>query len=91
MEFEWDESKRLTNIDKHGFDFVAVRQLFEHEHVKGMARSGKDGEQRFTATGFVYGVYATAIYTIRGDATRIISLRRARVNERREHQALHGG
>lgn len=22
MEFEWDEGKRLANIDKHGIDFV---------------------------------------------------------------------
>lgn len=91
MIFEWDENKRLSNIDKHGFDFVAVRQLFDGEHIKGEARQGSDGERRLSATGFVHGIYATVIYTMRGDAARIVSLRRARANERTKHQTLHGG
>ena len=91
MEFEWDESKRLFNIRKHGFDFVAVRQILNNAHVKGAAKLGKDGEQRFSATGLIYGIDATVIYTMRGDITRIISLRRAWESERRRYQALYGG
>lgn len=91
MVFEWEESKNTSNIEKHGFDFIDVWQLFEGEHIKGMARQGSSGEQRFIATGFVHGIYATVIYTVRDSATRIISLRKARKNERRQHQALHDG
>ena len=28
MEFEWDESKRLSNLDKHGIDFEDVLAVF---------------------------------------------------------------
>lgn len=91
MTFEWDENKRLSNISKHGFDFIDAWQLFEGEHIRGEAKQGGDGEQRFIATGFVQGIYATVIYSVRDGATRIISLRKARENERRQHQALHDG
>ncbi len=91
MEFEWDESKRLSNIRKHEFDSIDVNQIFNNAHVEGAAKLGKDGEQRFSATGLIYGIDATVIDTMRGDVTRIISLRRAWENERRGYQALYGG
>jgi uncharacterized DUF497 family protein len=28
MRFEWDEAKRLTNIAKHGIDFLRARNVF---------------------------------------------------------------
>ena len=28
MEFEFDEDKRLKNIEKHGIDFLAAKILF---------------------------------------------------------------
>ena len=28
MEFEWDETKRLTNIEKHGVDFAEAIEMF---------------------------------------------------------------
>ena len=91
MIYEWDENKRHSNLNKHGFDFIDVWQLFEGEHIKGKAKQGSNGEQRFLATGFVHGIYATVIYTMRDSATRVISLRKAKENERKQHQALHDG
>ena len=91
MIFEWDESKRLVNIGKHGFDFLDIWQIFEGEYIKGQAKQGIDGEERLIATGIIAGIYATVVYTMRDDVTRIISLRKARTNERRQHQALHDG
>lgn len=89
MKFEWDEAKRLSNVEKHGFNFIDVWQLFEGDHIKASARRGTSGEQRFLATGFINGLYATVIYTVRGSVTGIISLRKARADERNQHQALH--
>jgi uncharacterized DUF497 family protein len=28
MEFEWDEDKRLANLEKHGIDFAIVSALW---------------------------------------------------------------
>ena len=91
MIFEWDENKRQSNIVKHGFDFLDAWQLFAGDYIKIEAKIGRDGERRCLATGFVYGNYATVIYTERSGVTRIISLRKAGKNERKQYQALHDG
>ena len=91
IKFDWDEDKRLSNIKVHGLDFMDVWQLFSGDHIIGRAKPGRNGEERFLATGFIFGIYTTVIYTMLDDVARIISLRRARRNERRDHQALHGG
>ena len=88
--FEWHEDKRQKNLCNHGIDFVAAPQLFSGNHVRKRARDGKGGEERWMATGIVHGFYATAIYTVRGNIIRMISLRRARDEERRHHQNLFG-
>ena len=90
MDFEWHEAKRLANIERHGFDFIDAAELFEGKHLMAPARTGAGGEQRWLATGIVQGLYATAIYTVRDGVIRIISLRRARDEERRQHQAVFG-
>ena len=38
MDFEWDEEKRLTNIEKHGIDFIDADILFGNPHLS--ARTG---------------------------------------------------
>jgi uncharacterized DUF497 family protein len=90
-EFEWDEAKRRSNTEKHDLDFIDAWELFEGNHFTATARQGRGGEIRHRATGIMQGRYATAIFTLRGDAVRLISLRRARDDERRQHQALFGG
>ena len=90
MDFEWDENKRRSIIEKHGLDFRDAPQLFDESHVKADAKPGSGGEERFLATGISNEKYVTVIYTERGGATRIISFRRAWKNEQRRYQALHG-
>jgi uncharacterized protein len=33
MDFEWDEDKRLTNLRKHGVDFVDVPSIFDRDMI----------------------------------------------------------
>lgn len=87
MEYQWDDEKRDSNVEKHGFDFVDAWMILERDHVLAQAKI-KDKEVRFRATGFIHGVQATAIYTMREHAVRLISVRRASANERRQYQAL---
>lgn len=90
MIFEWDENKRRSNIEKHGLDFRDAPQLFDENYVEVKAKAGLDGEERFLATGVVNEKHVTIIYTERDGATRIISFRKARKNEHRRYQAVHG-
>ena len=88
MEFEWDEQKRIANVAKHRLDFFDAIKIFETPHV--VIPSKHSSERRFLAVGMLGELFVTVVYTLRGDAIRIISVRRARHEERREYQALYG-
>ena len=87
-EYEWDERKRLANIAKHRLDFQDVDLVFGDTHLALPARVVGE-ELRHLAIGRVGETAVAVIYTIRGRALRIISMRKAREDERRLlHQAL---
>lgn len=87
--FEWDEQKRLANLQKHGIDFRDVILLTAHPMMVGKARTVTD-EERWMATGRMGDILVTMIFTRREDAIRIISIRSARRGERKAYQALLG-
>jgi uncharacterized DUF497 family protein len=90
MRFEWDERKRLANIEKHGLDFFEVIKVFEAPHV--VVPSTHEGEEEsFLAIGVFEGRLVTVIYTTRNEVIRIISFRRARHEERQKYQELYSG
>jgi uncharacterized DUF497 family protein len=47
-------------------------------------------EERYVTTGEIDGPFFTAVWTWRGDAVRLISVRRARDEEEKRRRALHG-
>lgn len=90
MEFEWDEAKRLSNVEKHGLDFIDVQVLFDGRTVH-VGFSPRGGEARFTSTGEVDGHVITVVWTKRGEMIRLISARRARDGEERAYRTVHSG
>lgn len=81
VRYEWDEAKRAENLAKHGIDFHAAPRF-----DWGLAVIHPDdrlayGEERLIAHGPVDGRLYALVYTLRGDATRLISFRKA---DRRE-------
>ncbi len=77
MAFEFDTAKGACNKAKHGIDFVDAQALWADDGlVAAPIMSG--GEPRFLVIGQLEGKCWTAICTHRGDAVRIISVRRAR-------------
>ena len=87
--FEWYEEKRLSNIEKHSLDFLDADILFSGPRIEHAAKTVK-GEKRRVTTGMIEDVYVTAIFTMRGDNIRMISLRRAKHGEKKRHQELFG-
>ncbi len=87
MDFEWDERNRLSNIEKHGIDFIRARLIFDGPVI--VKRSSHSEEERWIATGRVHGRYVTVIYAIRGRARRLISARKARDEEKKQYRSLH--
>jgi uncharacterized DUF497 family protein len=82
VDFEYDPAKSKINQEKHGLDFVRAQLLWSDEkRVFVPARSSTEPREAIIAN--LDGVLWTAIYTMRGAVTRIISARRSR-NEERE-------
>jgi uncharacterized protein len=89
MEFEWDEAKSRSNLEKHGVDFDFARLLFDGRPV-AITPARSDIEPRSRTTGAIEGIFYTVVWTPRRGAIRIISIRRARDEEKREYRSIHG-
>ena len=73
MEFEWDETKPLTNLSKHGIDFIDVPLVFPVEIVTVEDERFSYGEQRFVTFGLLQRRVIAIVHTEREEYTRIIS------------------
>lgn len=80
MRFEFDPLKSASNRRKHGIDFVAVQSLWD-DPLLIVAPARSSDEERFLAVGMIEGWHWSAIYTMRGDRIRLISVRRSREAE----------
>lgn len=87
QQFEWDENKRLSNIRKHGLDFIDAVLVFGEQFVTW--RSLGHEEERWVAVAVLRGLEIAVVYTMRADVVRIISARRARTNEREKYYARY--
>ncbi len=78
MRYEWDESKAITNLRKHGVDFADAVISLEDENALTIEDFDKN-EQVFKTLGM--GSYLNILYVIHaercGNSTRIISARKA--------------
>jgi uncharacterized DUF497 family protein len=81
MHFEFDAGKSKSNLTKHGIDFEQAQTLWRD--ADGLAVPSKySGESRMLWIAAREGKLWTAICTEREGKIRIISVRRARENER---------
>ena len=80
MKFDFDPEKSEANRIKHGIDFVGAQALWDDpDRLQVPART--QGEARFMLIGRIGEKHWSAIYTIRDDTVRIISVRRSRTLE----------
>jgi len=88
--FEWDENKRLKNIESKSLDFIDAVSVFDGRAVT-TAPSNYPFEDRFVSTAVLDdGKFYTVVWTWRGVARRIILFRRARNGEERAYRATFG-
>ena len=84
MQYEWDDAKRVTNLDKHQIDFEDIEN-FDWDNAISEP-SSRYGEERWVALGYIFDRLHTVVFTYRGDTRRIISLRKSNAGERRKHE-----
>lgn len=77
MRFEYDSAKSAANKAKLGIDFDEAQALWDDGHHIVIPSSYPAGA-RHAVIGMIAGKLWAAIVTLRGESTRIISVRRAR-------------
>ena len=80
MQYEYDPEKSQLNKAKHGIDFEEARALWADKYAL-ILNARSDIEQRYAVIGRIGDELWVAFITYRGEAARIISVRRARKQE----------
>jgi hypothetical protein len=86
MEFEFDPKKSAANELKHGIDFVAAQQLWNDSDAIGFPAKSDD-EERFALLAKLRSRLWVAFYTLRANRVRLISVRRARLGEKKFYES----
>jgi uncharacterized DUF497 family protein len=92
MEFEFDPAKDQANRFKHGLRLEFGERVFD-DPLQAVIPSFRpvDGEDRFKAVGMVEGKLDTAVYVVRDERIRLISVRRSNASQQRDYDSYPGG
>ena len=86
-DFEWDSAKAAKNVVKHqGVSFEgAVAVFLDPARADFDVSRPEDGEVRRKVVGMIGDRLYAVTYTMRGEAARLISARRANVKEEKSY------
>jgi len=90
MIYEWDDAKNRGNSAKHGLDFSDAELVFAGPCVTFVDSRFDYGEERFVTLGLLAGRLVAIAHAPRGEATRIISMRKANRREQEIYQKRLG-
>lgn len=88
MKFEWDENKSQTNKLKHDIDFEEAKLLWEDDNALIIPANVVDSETRYALISKIERKCYVAIFSIRNEKYRIISVRRCRKNEEISYESF---
>ena len=78
--FEFDLKKSLSNLDKHGIDFISAQAIWvDPDFIEFQAKT--IDEPRSIVIGRISEKHWSAVITYREQSIRIISVRRSRSSE----------
>ena len=87
MKIEFDPDKRNLTLAKRGMDFARANEVFAGRHLTAEDTRENYGEDRYITVGHLDGRMVVMVWTPRGEARRIISMRKA--NEREQARYAH--
>jgi uncharacterized DUF497 family protein len=87
--FAWSAIKRLAVLQERGLDFIDGQLLFDGRPLY-TAPSRRGAEMRWLSIGELNGRLCAVVWTVRNDAIRIITMRRARHGEEARYRTLFG-
>ena len=87
MTYEWDPQKNQENLRKHDITLEDARDVFYDEHRIEELDDRDYGEERWTTIGHIGAGFVFVVYTLRHDVIRLISARKARIDEQKRYFA----
>ena len=85
MDFEYDENKSLKNKEKHNIDFYEAKLLWSNKNAIVVPAKLVNNEERYAIISSIETKCYVAIFVIRNNNYRIISVRRCRKNEEKNY------
>ena len=82
MRIQFDEAKRAATIEARKLDMARAGEVFADATLTVEDDRLDYGEDRFITIGFLDGTMVVLVWTPRGGAHRIISMRKANERER---------
>jgi hypothetical protein len=86
--FDWDETKRLSNLEERGVDFRDAALIFEGPVIAKEDTRKDYGERRYRALGKVDDEYYVVAYTLRESICWIISAWKVGENGKRRYEEI---
>ena len=87
MRFEWDEAKRISNLERHALDFRDAWRVFSLPILVAIDDREEYGEDRWFGIGFLDPIVVAIAFSQPGDDTiRVISMRKALTREREQYE-----
>ncbi|MDO9713296.1 BrnT family toxin [Paracraurococcus lichenis] len=91
MEITFDPAKRARTLADRGLDFRDAVRVFAGNYATIEDRRRNYGEPRYISAGDLDGRLVVLVWTPRGKARRIISMRHAHADEEAEWREYLGG
>ncbi len=87
MQIEFDPAKRAVTLTERGLDFAQAGEVFAGRHYTAPDLREDYAEDRFITVGLLDGRMVVMVWTPRGEARRIVSMRKA--NDREQARYAH--
>ena len=85
MRITFDRAKRERTLQERGLDFRQAREVFDGPHLTRPDERQDYGEPRYISAGRLNGRIVITVWTPRGKARRIISMRKANGREQEKY------
>lgn len=85
MLIDFDPAKRAETLAQRGLDMAQTGEIWDGPHLTFEDDRRDYGEARLITMGVMEGRFVFVAWTPRGDARRIISLRKANERERKRY------
>ena len=90
MKITFDPAKRDATLTERGFDFADAVEVFAGQTYTRPDERFDYGELRFQTVGFLGGRMVMVVWTPRGEARHVISMRRCNEREKKAYRQRLG-